>query len=521
MEDGKSEVEGCRVICDGHYGTVKFFGEVPPASGLWYGIEWDEDGRGKHSGEHEGVKYFNCSRPCSGSFVRAKKVDFGVSDVEALMKKFDELHSEEELKEQQFFYRVGRDGVRSASVEEKLMRLKYVNLRWTNVSRSSNEKSLGSVAPNIVELDLSKTLLSDWQEVLKIIKDLHRLTKLDVSENRLSLRHLERNVIVLNHIETLKTLVANKMNLDWQQAVALPATFGDLEELHVSFNSIQSLKGEDLCSMKKLKRLNLEGNYLSDWNDILLLQVLPVLETLVLSDNKLDKISFPGPVSESSQVFCNLKCLSLTKTMISSWSSINQLNRLAALEELKLKECPLVKSISEYEARLELIARVAKCSKLNQTEVTVKERQAAERAYLKKYGKDWLASGGNLNNLQSSVNSDFMVNHPRYMFLLQRHGVPEGVEMLPSTAIALKDNLVVVTIACVNDVEKQSVMKKLPCTMTISKLKGLLQRIFKIQPVRQSLFCVDQTGHEIEMDDDLRQLSFYSVKSGDTIKLKW
>lgn len=28
--------------------------------GEWYGIEWDDDGRGKHNGTHGGIQYFQC-----------------------------------------------------------------------------------------------------------------------------------------------------------------------------------------------------------------------------------------------------------------------------------------------------------------------------------------------------------------------------------------------------------------------------------------------------------------------------
>ena len=28
--------------------------------GVWFGVEWDDLSRGRHSGEHEGVQYFTC-----------------------------------------------------------------------------------------------------------------------------------------------------------------------------------------------------------------------------------------------------------------------------------------------------------------------------------------------------------------------------------------------------------------------------------------------------------------------------
>lgn len=520
-DDVDKIVEGLRVICDGQYGTVQFFGVIPPATGLWYGIEWDDDGRGKHSGEHEGVKYFECSRPGSGSFVRESKLEFGVSYVEALMSKFNDLHHREETEDLEFFYCIGEDKLHV--VEDKLQQLKYVNLRSTNVSRAGNEKSFGNITPNIVELDLSKTLLSDWNEVLKIVKVLPQLMKLDVSETRLNsvLKRLDADGYPTDDVKLpLKTLVVNKANLDWQQVLAISSLFGNLEELYACFNKIQSLKGGDLKRLGKLQKLNLEGNDLSDWNDILLLQVLPFLDTLVLNDTKLDIVSFPGDVSEASDVFSNLKSLSLSQTMISSWSSTNQMNRLLSLRKLTFKRCPLVKDIPEYEARQELIVRLEKSSKLNQSDVTVKERQAAERAYLKKYGKEWLAAGGSPEN-QGKVDMGFKVKHPRYLSLLKTHDVPEGLGLMASLGSTLKDNLVVVTIACVNDPEKKPIIKKLPRTMTVSKLKGLLQWRFKVPSVSQMLSYVDQSGHEVDMDDNLRTLSFYSVESNDTINVRW
>lgn len=53
---------GKRIVYEGHTGTIRFYGPVPPQSAkLWYGIEWDDPARGKHSGQHEGTTYFQCT----------------------------------------------------------------------------------------------------------------------------------------------------------------------------------------------------------------------------------------------------------------------------------------------------------------------------------------------------------------------------------------------------------------------------------------------------------------------------
>ena len=508
---------GTRVICDGEYGTVKYFGEVPPTSGLWYGVEWDVDGRGKHSGEHEGVKYFTCSRPGNGSFVRAKKLDFGVDIVTALISKFSELHSKEQFPEFDCVYHVSKN--ESGGLEEKLKRLERVSLCGTNVSRcSTDERSLSLVSPNIVELDLSNTLLCDWQEVVKIANELPCLAELNVSG-----LHLKESSFTLDgsklQASPLKTLVVNYMHLNWHQVLALSSMFSGLQELHASFNNINCLKLDDNENLSSLRKLNLEGNKLSDWSEVFLLNALPCLEILLLSENPLGDISFPGDIMGVTDIFPKLKSLALINSMISSWSSVNQLNRLKALEVLLLKCCPLMSDINQYDARQELIARISRCSALNGSSVTVKERKAAERAYLKKYGQEWLSSGGNTGVTQMQIDSNFTTKHPRYSSLVEVHGAPEGLGASSSNVNTLKSSLIVVTIKCVNDINKQSVTKKLPATMTISKLKGLLHRLFKVLPSCQMLSYVDENGHEVKLDDDLRSLSFYSIGSGDTIHL--
>jgi len=43
----------CSSIC-----TVKYIGPVDGTNGTWLGVEWDDSGRGKHSGSHQGRAYF-------------------------------------------------------------------------------------------------------------------------------------------------------------------------------------------------------------------------------------------------------------------------------------------------------------------------------------------------------------------------------------------------------------------------------------------------------------------------------
>jgi dynactin complex subunit len=53
-------VVGQRRSFDGHLSTIRYVGTVQGTTGDWLGVEWDDASRGKHSGEHKGIRYFSC-----------------------------------------------------------------------------------------------------------------------------------------------------------------------------------------------------------------------------------------------------------------------------------------------------------------------------------------------------------------------------------------------------------------------------------------------------------------------------
>jgi hypothetical protein len=54
---------GERRSYDGALCTVRYIGEVAGTTGSWLGVEWDDPSRGKHDGQHKGVRYFSCRSP--------------------------------------------------------------------------------------------------------------------------------------------------------------------------------------------------------------------------------------------------------------------------------------------------------------------------------------------------------------------------------------------------------------------------------------------------------------------------
>jgi hypothetical protein len=51
---------GARIRFQSNCGTVRYFGPLSNAKGMWIGVEWDDPNRGKHDGSKDGIRYFDC-----------------------------------------------------------------------------------------------------------------------------------------------------------------------------------------------------------------------------------------------------------------------------------------------------------------------------------------------------------------------------------------------------------------------------------------------------------------------------
>ena len=87
---------GCRVQIQKDRATVRYLGPVNGQEGSWVGVEWDDATRGKHDGTTGGTRYFACSssEPTAGSFIREEKVDFGMSVLDAIISRYNNMRSE-------------------------------------------------------------------------------------------------------------------------------------------------------------------------------------------------------------------------------------------------------------------------------------------------------------------------------------------------------------------------------------------------------------------------------------------
>ncbi|XP_062502907.1 tubulin-specific chaperone E-like isoform X2 [Corticium candelabrum] len=515
-----------RVVCDGHFGTVKFVGEIQSKLGKWIGVEWDDPTRGKHNGSYNGVRYFQSSHASGGSFVRANKVNLGRTVREAVIRRYGKLDTKENEDDTDdddddgMLEVCGKvvEIVASRKVKTKQSHFDKcleITLHGMEISSSGADEEIKALFPNLTTIDLSNNLLSDWQNIADIVQQLPSLTSLDLSGNRLK-PYL--NADQLHHcFGNISRLFMNRMCLYSQQITLIASMMPNLTELHLCYNNITELNREcNLHMFRKLLVLNLEGNGIHQWEDVLTLQQLPCLSTLILNSNSLREV-----VLESSDCgFSNLQAVSLTRNHIDSWQSINALSLLSSLRSLRVKQNPLFGREQPFEARQQIIARIPQLTHLEGSKVSKKERQLAELYYLKRYANDWVTAGANRLGSTRQQTAEFHQLHPIYAALVKDHGEPE-ISHQPGITRSLKDNLLEITISFPDDSTKTPITKKLPASLTIQKLKGLIQRLCRVDISQQRLtYKETENGPEYTMDDNMRSLAFYSVKSGNIVVVR-
>ena len=108
------------------------------------------------------------------------------------------------------------------------------------------------------------------------------------------------------------------------------------------------------------------------------------------------------------------------------------------------------------------------------------------------------------------------------MALVRELGAPTEEEVTIKDT-SLTSSLLLINVQCPNDPNFKQVNKKLPPGLTIQKLKILLQRIVKQKAHQLKLSYVSQKepDHEVHLDNDMRDIFFYSISKGDTILVRW
>ncbi|XP_032098187.1 tubulin-specific chaperone E isoform X2 [Sapajus apella] len=457
------DVIGRRVEVNGEHATVRFAGVVPPVAGPWLGVEWDNPERGKHDGSHEGTVYFKCRHPTGGSFIRPKKVNFGIDFLTAVKNRYvleDEL--EEDGKEQ------------------------------------------------IVTIGNKPVETIGFDSIMK-----------QQSENKL--KFPSGSAPLTGTFSALKVLVLNRTGITWAEVLRCAAECPGLEELYLESNEI-FISERPTDVLQTIKLLDLSSNQLIDENQLFLIAHLPRLEQLILSDIGISSIHFPDAgIGCKTSMFPSLRYLVVNDNQISQWSFFNELDKLPSLRALSCLRNPLTKDDKDTQTTRQLIiAKIGQLKTLNKCEILPEERWGAELDYRRAFGNEWKKAGGHQDLDKNRLSEEFLMAHPRYQFLCLKYGAPEDGE-LKRQPLMLKNQLLTLKIKYPHQLDQKVLEKQLPGSMTIQKVKGLLSRLLKV-PVSDLLLSYEspeKPGREIELENDLKSLQFYSVENGDCLLVRW
>uniref|UniRef100_A0A8D0ZEB5 Tubulin-specific chaperone E n=1 Tax=Sus scrofa TaxID=9823 RepID=A0A8D0ZEB5_PIG len=560
-----SDVTGRRVEVNGEHATVRFSGIVPPVAGLWLGVEWDNPERGKHDGSHEGTVYFKCRHPTGGSFIRPNKVNFGVDFLTAVKNRYVlEDEPEEEEKEQTVIIgnkpveTIGFDSV--VKQQSQLSKLQEVSLRNCAVNGAGDKRGIAQACPNIRSIDLSKNLLSSWDDVIAIADQLKHLEVLNLSENKL--RFPSGLPSPTGTFSMLKVLVLNRTGVTWAEVLRCASGWPVLEKLYLESNNI-IISERPADVLQTVKLLDLSSNQLIDENQLFLIAYLPRLEQLILSDIGISSLHFPDAgIGCKTAMFPSLQYLVLNDNQISQWSFINELDKLQSLHALSCARNPLTEEGSKdaQTTRQFIIAKIGQLRTLNKCVVSAgvarrflnwkpsdcckkqlrlktekcigvvflqmiqpEERRGAELDYRKAFGNEWKKAGGHQDPDKDRPNEEFLAAHPRYQSLCLKYGAPEDGELKTPQPFLLRNELLTLKIKYPNQLGQRVIEKQLPESMTVQKVKGFLSRLLKVS-VSELLLSYESPkmpGREIELENDQQSLQFYSIENGDCLLVRW
>lgn len=292
-------------------------------------------------------------------------------------------------------------------------------------------------------------------------------------------------------LKTLRVLVLSGTRLSWDAIHTAAAALPALTELHACDNGLAtfgvaatadataaSAPAGSVAGLEQLEVLNLAENQIDSWAQVWAFSKLPKLKTLLLHSNKLASIAYwpdaagdtagagasggagggagagagagVGAGTEPAGPFATLSVLSLNDNSMADWGSVDVLNSFPSLTTLRMVRNPVVEEAGPSRARQTIIARVQRLTRLNNSEVRLRERIDAEKLYLRHVSAAVRDSAGGVDLFEAlgSAQGDTVADkvaglladnsglqealkpHPRFLQLVAHH----GPEMLAAAA---------------------------------------------------------------------------------------
>ncbi|KAJ5169573.1 uncharacterized protein N7500_002356 [Penicillium coprophilum] len=508
-------VVGQRRSFDGHLSTIRYVGTVQGTTGDWLGVEWDDASRGKHSGEHKGVRYFSCKskHPTAGSFVRpSRPSDQPLSFLEALREKYasesdglsqNVLASGATVRGKaieisgKVVEEVGFDKIRKQLAELQELRIVLLDgLRITGVlasydqaqvSHTETAQKIGETCPKITELDLSRSLLSRWCDVWDICNQLKHLKRLKLNGNRFQSLEDDLTFTGITELHLEETL------LSWDEIAAIAYRFPGLTSLTASANQLSEIT----CPLPStITKLTLDHNEITSISALRHLAALPKLEHLSVRGNSISTVNqSTTDTTLDFQFPPTLQSLDISRNKITSWAILNKLPTVfPGLTTLRITanplfdQPPLPPSVTEAskpmtidEAFMLTLSRFpSSLATLNYSTISPQDRSNGEMYYLSLIGKE-------LSATTEEEEPAILATHPRYGELCELYVEPtitrtvvsdsSGARVIHPRSVAARLVKMAFRLPLEND-ESKSQVKEVPGSFDTYQVKALVSRLF-------------------------------------------
>lgn len=522
---------------EGFRGTIKYIGPVKTAKSTneednnWYGIEWDQVERGKHDGsvvDADGnlIKYFDCVHNKSGSFVKPKKITTGRTFEAALRERYVKMDaplvapdniiadayvttSKGNQKSIEF---VGENKIRKW---QQIDVVNKVSIRNDTISCAGNE--VIDIASHLIEVDLQDNLLSQWVEVAKLVNQMPLLETILLHGNKMEqitpliITNLSTNYT--NAFSKLRVLALNYCHIQsWSSIQSLEPFFPLLQDLYLAGNNISDLPKisteSDINGFNNLRLLDLSFCQLDDWLQVLQFQFLPNLCELLLDGNNIPNV-LSNPIPGTT--FNVLQRLSLSSTKLALWNDVDIINTYLNVKQLRLSQIPLFALKGASEVRPIVIGRLRQLSYFNGSVISPRERTDSEKMYLRSIMREINSCSGD--------NSNIIELHPRYEELKGLYAadlLPMGNSSNNANSNIAADLVTIkfknISFRSASSSSMEPLVKKLPLSLTVSKLKLMIKQLFNIDPHIQVLSIRPyKDSPPTLLDDDDTTLAYYGT----------
>ncbi|KAL4483876.1 hypothetical protein ABPG72_006251 [Tetrahymena utriculariae] len=373
-----------RVECQSFYGTIKYSGplihEGRPANSenqLWFGVEWDDETRGRHNGTVKGTQYFvTKDNKNSGTLVKYEKVSIGIDILDGILAKYFKENIPQNLK-LQIQNQVDR------KYNKQVLKTEVENLPDSVQQEINSEKLKEEEEQKRGEDQIKKVIQVEMDEEAyfetfkkhkkmvqfygfdKIWNRLNNITELtEISLQEVCISDLGHSNYLRRLLPNLKTLSLEKNLLfDWDQVFQIGYELEILESLSITSNKLMPLEknvSERCCKDVEENTLMCWSNY-TRIKDVTPMGVFHSLKTLIVIDCNLNwtQVSrfLPAFPSLEELFLCrnnmtdfenftyrdedlkNLKLLNLENTELTKIDGLKvHLNKLSKLQKLILNK---------------------------------------------------------------------------------------------------------------------------------------------------------------------------------------